>query len=139
MAGCFWLAATQTENREGKVPKGKGQGVKATAKPQKLKCKTAKTKRTPGARGEGRPDGELPPPDDTTATIRTGDGSERAVAYADIDRARTQFEWGPAPKPGKGSKPGKAPKRGPAKKQGSAKPATTTSGDDTPTEGHNQP
>jgi len=61
------------------------------------------------------------------------------VAYADIDRARTQFEWGPAPKPGKGSKPGKAPKKGPAKKKGSAKPATTTSGDDTPTEGHSQP
>ena len=83
--------------------------------------------------------GELIAADDTTATVRTGDGSERTVAYADIDRARTQFEWGPAPKPGKGSKPGKAPKKGPAKKQGSAKPATTTSGDDTPTEGHSQP
>ena len=79
------------------------------------------------------------------ANLRTGDGNERSVAYADIDRARTQFEWGPAPKPGKGSKPGKAPKKGSAKKKGpasklgQAKPATTTSGDDTPTKGHSQP
>ena len=100
---------------------------------------TVKIKLNPGAPGERRADGELIAADDTTATVRTGDGGERTVAYADIDRARTQFEWGPAPKPGKGSKPGKAPKKGPAKKQGSAKPATTTSGDDTPTEGHNQP
>jgi ribosome maturation factor RimP len=30
------------------------------------------------------------------------------VPYRAIDRARTVFEWGPAPKPGKGSKPGAA-------------------------------
>jgi len=30
------------------------------------------------------------------------------VPYRSIDRARTVFEWGPAPKPGKGSKPGAA-------------------------------
>ena len=100
---------------------------------------TVKVKLNPGAPGERRADGQLTAADDTTATILSGDGSERTVAYADIDRARTQFEWGPAPKPGKGSKPGKAPKKGASKKKGSAKPATTTSGDDTPTEGHSQP
>ena len=100
---------------------------------------SVKIKLLPGAPGERRSDGELTAADETTATIRSADGDERTVAYADIDRARTHFEWGPAPKPGKGSKPGKAPKKGPAKKKGSDKPATTTSGDDTPTEGHSQP
>lgn len=40
--------------------------------------------------------------------------TEVRVTYASIDRARTIFEWGPAPKPGKGSKPGGAKKRGTA-------------------------
>jgi hypothetical protein len=35
------------------------------------------------------------------------------VAYGDIEKARTVFDWGPAPKPGKGARPPKAPK-GPA-------------------------
>ena len=61
---------------------------------------TVKIKLNPGAPGERRADGELTAADDTTATIRTGDGSERAVAYADIDRARTTFRWGGQPKPG---------------------------------------
>jgi ribosome maturation factor RimP len=30
---------------------------------------------------------------------------DRRVSYADIDRARTVFEWGPTPKPGKASPP----------------------------------
>ena len=37
-------------------------------------------------------------------------GSVRTIAYDEIERARTVFEWGPAPKPGKapkGSKPTK--------------------------------
>ena len=51
---------------------------------------------------------------DTEATIRLDDAqlTERSVNYAQIDRARTVFVWGPAPKPGKA----------PAK--GAAKPAT---------------
>jgi ribosome maturation factor RimP len=32
----------------------------------------------------------------------------RRVAYRTFDKARTVFEWGPPPKPGKGSKPGAA-------------------------------
>ena len=31
----------------------------------------------------------------------------RRLAYADIVACRTVFEWGPAPRPGRGSKPGK--------------------------------
>jgi len=30
------------------------------------------------------------------------------IAFGEIDKARTVFEWGPGPKPGKGSKPGAA-------------------------------
>ncbi|MDO8363219.1 MAG: ribosome maturation factor RimP, partial [Actinomycetota bacterium] len=38
----------------------------------------------------------------------TGGPAERTVPYGQIDRARTVFQWGPAPKPG--SKPAAAPK-----------------------------
>ena len=41
--------------------------------------------------------------DDTSATFRVGEGdeaAERVVALADVDRARTVFEWGPQPKKG---------------------------------------
>jgi ribosome maturation factor RimP len=54
--------------------------------------------------------------DDRTATLVLDDGSERVVAMADVDKARTVFEWGPKPKPGK-KQPGK-------KKQPGAKTST---------------
>jgi ribosome maturation factor RimP len=38
--------------------------------------------------------------DDEGVTIQAEDG-DRRIAYADIDRARTVFEWGGQPKPGK--------------------------------------
>ena len=38
--------------------------------------------------------------DDDAVTIHVADG-DRRIAYADIDRARTVFEWGGQPKPGK--------------------------------------
>lgn len=47
--------------------------------------------------------GELVAADDAGATVRLADG-DRAVAYTQIDRARTVFEWGPQPKPGHGPK-----------------------------------
>ena len=47
--------------------------------------------------------GELVAADDTGATVRLADG-DRTVAYSQIDRARTVFEWGPQPKPGHGPK-----------------------------------
>jgi len=40
--------------------------------------------------------------------------AERIVPYEHIDRARTVFVWGPAPKPGKGGA-GAAKPKGPAK------------------------
>jgi ribosome maturation factor RimP len=51
-----------------------------------------------------RLEGVLVAADDTTATIRVDDAGQpvdRVVALAEIDRARTVFEWGPQPKPGK--------------------------------------
>jgi ribosome maturation factor RimP len=53
------------------------------------------------------------------------DGRPVTLALEDIERARTVFEWGSAPKPGKGSKPGplKAAERGRTK--GAAEPAAS--------------
>jgi ribosome maturation factor RimP len=45
--------------------------------------------------------GVLTAADDRTATVLLDDGSERTIAIADVDKARTVFEWGPKPKPGK--------------------------------------
>jgi ribosome maturation factor RimP len=43
--------------------------------------------------------------DDTTGGA-AGDAHPR-ISYADVVACRTIFEWGPAPRPGRGSKPGK--------------------------------
>jgi ribosome maturation factor RimP len=48
----------------------------------------------------------------------------RTIAFADIDRAQTIFEWGPSPKPGK-ARPGKPT-------PGKPKPAKAISGRSTP-------
>ena len=37
----------------------------------------------------------------------TTEAGDRTVALDAVEAARTVFEWGPAPKPGKGSKPGR--------------------------------
>jgi ribosome maturation factor RimP len=57
---------------------------------------------------EGRADvrrvrGELTGADDVGITLGAGDDTRR-VAYDDIEQARTVFEWGAAPGPGKGAK-----------------------------------
>jgi ribosome maturation factor RimP len=56
-----------------------------------------------GERSERRMQGKLIAADEHAATIRLDDAAltERTVAYDKIDRARTVFAWGPAPKPGK--------------------------------------
>lgn len=50
--------------------------------------------------GERRFSGLLSEVDDQAVVI-----AGRRLAYADIERARTVFEWGPTPPPGKGPKP----------------------------------
>ena len=56
-----------------------------------------------GERSERRLQGVLVAADDSAVTIRLNDAAqtERTVMYDKIDRARTVFSWGPAPKPGK--------------------------------------
>ncbi len=66
-----------------------------------------KVKILPGAApdAERRVAGELTAADDDGITVRTGtdetgEPAQRRLAYADIERARTVFEWGPAERPG---------------------------------------
>lgn len=76
-------------------------------------------KTRPGIEGDRRVKGVLLGVADGLATIAPSDaapGTTRVLAIADIERARTVFEWGPTPKPGTGSKPG-----APAKSSSSAK------------------
>jgi ribosome maturation factor RimP len=69
---------------------------------------TVKVKTRPGGPDsdtERRVAGVLAAVDDAGITVRTGvddEGApvERRLAYDDIERARTTFEWGPAAKPG---------------------------------------
>ena len=54
---------------------------------------TGKTK--PSVEGDRRFSGELTEADDDGIVV-----GGRRLAYGDIDKARTVFEWGPTPKPG---------------------------------------
>jgi ribosome maturation factor RimP len=65
-----------------------------------------KVKTKPHVEGERRLEGTLAAAGDDGIQLVAEDGTTRALAYDDIERANTIFEWGPAPKPGK--KPGKA-------------------------------
>jgi ribosome maturation factor RimP len=51
--------------------------------------------------------GVLVAADATGFDVKLDDGADRRVAYDDVVACRTVFEWGPAPRPGRGSKPGK--------------------------------
>ena len=72
------------------------------------------------AGGDRRVAGTLVAADDDTITVRppapagsaaAPDASDRVIPIAQIDRAKTVFVWGPAPKPGKG--PSKRAAKGP--------------------------
>ena len=78
----------------------------------------------PGVEGERRVTGLLTSADDSGIVITTStkDGPViRALGYADVERARTVFEWGPPPKTPKPK--GAAPKGTPRRKSESAKEA----------------
>lgn len=57
---------------------------------------TVKVKTRPGTEGDRRVEGTITGADDATVVVRDTDGNEHTVAYADIERARTTFEWGSA-------------------------------------------
>jgi ribosome maturation factor RimP len=59
--------------------------------------------------GTRRLQGTLVASDDTTCTIDVA-GEREQFAYADVTQARTVFEWGPQPRPGKKAKAGAASK-----------------------------
>lgn len=58
-----------------------------------------KIKTKPDVDGERRVDATISGADADGVTVETSAGPRR-IAYGDIERARTVFEWGPAPKPG---------------------------------------
>ncbi len=72
-----------------------------------------------------RIDGKLVAADETTATLLTAEGDERIITVADVDKARTIFEWGPKPKPGKG--PGNTKTKNSAKNTSSSNSNKNTS------------
>ncbi|MGK2928679.1 MAG: ribosome maturation factor RimP [Acidimicrobiales bacterium] len=67
---------------------------------------------TPETEGDRRIRGTISAADDAGFTVQIEDdadrptGEERTLAYDEVERARTTFSWGPAPKPG--NKPGAA-------------------------------
>jgi ribosome maturation factor RimP len=66
-------------------------------------------KTKPGVEGERRVKGVLTAVHGDRITVAPSDaepGTTRELAIDDLERARTVFEWGPAPKPGAGSRPG---------------------------------
>jgi ribosome maturation factor RimP len=59
----------------------------------------------PGVPGDRRVTGTLSDADDTAIQVLAEGAPEpRSILYSQIERARTVFEWGPAPKPGKASR-----------------------------------
>lgn len=66
---------------------------------------TVKIKTNPGTEGARRIEGAITAASDTTVTVQDADGGEHTVAYDDIERARTTFEWGAASKTERKSKP----------------------------------
>ena len=66
---------------------------------------TVAVKTRPHVTGERRERGRLESADDqgvvVVPTEGPGRGQPRRLAYADIEKARTVFEWGPSPKPGR--------------------------------------
>ena len=69
---------------------------------------TVSVKTKPHVEGERRERGRLVAVDGEGIVIVPSEGPSagraRRLSYADIDKARTVFEWGPAPKPGRGPK-----------------------------------
>jgi ribosome maturation factor RimP len=55
-------------------------------------------------RRERRLSGLLVRADDDGIEVEDEDGTTHRVAYGEVERARTVFEWGPGPKPGKAPK-----------------------------------
>ncbi len=83
---------------------------------------TISVKTVPGSPGDRRMQGALVSVDDDGITLAgVSDDEPRRVAFGDIERARTVFEWGPGPKPG-------APRNPRTKRSRAAKPKPASAG-----------
>ena len=60
---------------------------------------TVAIKTRPGVEGDRRLQGMLASVDEDGIDLKTQDGAVHRLRYEDVDRARSVFEWGPAPKP----------------------------------------
>lgn len=90
---------------------------------------TISVKTHPGVEGERRFQAVVVGADAESVTLESVDGpvgEPRRLLLGDIERARTTFEWGPAPKPG-GSKAGRpgGPKTSPSAKKKQKKAASS--------------
>ena len=65
------------------------------------RAEQVRVKTKPGVAGERRVEGAVVDVGSDAVTLRLDDGSTRELRYDDIERARTVFVWGPAPRPGK--------------------------------------
>lgn len=74
-----------------------------------------RVKLRPAAEAERRIEGVVASVGEDAVEVVTDDGSTRRVDLADVERARTVFEWGPAPKPGATKRTAKTPSTGPTK------------------------
>ena len=63
--------------------------------------KKVRVRTVAGTEGERRVEGELAASDGDGITVATAD-CERRIAYDEVERAKTVFEWGPTPPPGGG-------------------------------------
>jgi ribosome maturation factor RimP len=63
--------------------------------------KKVRVRTVAGTEGERRVEGELTAADDEGVVVATPEGPRR-LAYDEVERARTVFEWGPTPPPGGG-------------------------------------
>lgn len=83
-----------------------------------------KVKMLPNIEVARRLEGVIVAADDRAVIIRVQSGDERRLAYDEIEKARTMFEWGPTPRPGTAVKPKKQP-IGAAAKYAAGSPAAT--------------
>src|SRR5579884_358504 len=72
---------------------------------------TVSIRTQPGVEGERRLQGTLVSADDEAVVVSPVTGDARRVAYTEIERARTVFEWGPPPRPGHSKPAGRSQRR----------------------------
>jgi ribosome maturation factor RimP len=67
----------------------------------RAKGETVRVKTKAGVEGERRFEGTIVDFEGDGFDLQLADGTTRELLYDDIERARTVFAWGPAPRPGK--------------------------------------